>query len=113
MRWNSYALRLCVITFVGLFVQPSNVTAAVINVNCPVDNLSAAINAAVPGDTIIITGNCAENIFIGIDFLTLTGNMATDGVDVTAPLRFGTPNRRSLCLRIWGSKSKWCRDGKL
>ena len=81
MRWNSYALRLCVITFVGLFVQPSNVTAAVINVNCPVDNLSAAINAAVPGDTIIITGNCAENIFIGIDFLTLTGNSATDGVD--------------------------------
>lgn len=76
------------LAFIGLFVQPSNVTAAVINVACPgVPNvLQTAINVAAPGDTIIITGNCAENVFIGIDFLTLTGSTAGDGVDGTVTM---------------------------
>ncbi len=43
-------------------------------VNCPGNNLQAAINAASPGATITVTGTCNENITIPWDKTSLTLN---------------------------------------
>ena len=80
MNSKFWLSRLSVFAVVGLFVQPGAAMAA--NVDCNAGgNLQSAINGAVPNELIVITGNCAENVFIRTDGLSFTGATPADGVD--------------------------------
>ena len=46
------------------FIFSAPAGAAVINVNCPADNLQTALDNAQPGDTISITGTCIRDVFL-------------------------------------------------
>lgn len=48
----------------GCAFSVSLANAATITVNCPTDSLQAAIDAAVSGDTINVSGTCTENVLI-------------------------------------------------
>ena len=66
--------------FLGLavFAAPSPVVAAIRNVDCTKgETITTALTAAVPGDTIRVTGTCRERITITTDRLTLDGQGST------------------------------------
>src|SRR5688500_2225037 len=66
--------------FLGLavFAAPSPALAAIRNVDCTKgETITAALTAAVPGDTIRVTGTCRERITITTDRLTLDGQGST------------------------------------
>ncbi|MDX1484930.1 MAG: right-handed parallel beta-helix repeat-containing protein [Alphaproteobacteria bacterium] len=72
----------------GLHVAPAR--ALVVDVVCPGggSELQNAIDNAGPGDTLQITGVCAEDVFIGVDELTIRGkNNPTEGVEGNVSIR--------------------------
>jgi len=54
----------CGILPVGLLGLVSVAHAGTINVACPVDSLQAAIEIAQPGDFVMVTGTCNENLLV-------------------------------------------------
>lgn len=48
----------------GSLALGGQVCAGTLTVNCPVDSLQAAVDLALPGDTIQVTGTCTESVLI-------------------------------------------------
>jgi hypothetical protein len=66
--------------FLGLavFAAPGPALAAIINVDCSRgETITRTLTAAVPGDTIRVTGTCRERITITTDRLTIDGQGRT------------------------------------
>jgi parallel beta-helix repeat protein len=53
-----------VVAGIGTLALGGQVAAGTLTVNCPADSLQAAVEAAVPGDTIQVTGTCTESVLI-------------------------------------------------
>jgi hypothetical protein len=88
--------------FLGLtvFVAPGPALAAIRNVDCSKgETITMALNDAVPGDTIRVTGTCRERITITTDRLTLDGQgrATLDGGG-------GTPTELSGLVTIDGAR---------
>ncbi|MCZ6449088.1 MAG: right-handed parallel beta-helix repeat-containing protein [Alphaproteobacteria bacterium] len=83
MKWISFVSRVCLVAVIGLLTTYGKVHAVFIPVACPDASpvLQNAIDAAVPGDVISITGVCVENVLIrNKDDIRLSGATATDGI---------------------------------
>ena len=84
--------------------------AATINVACPVQTLQAAVDSAVAGDTIVVTGACSENVLIRNEKqrLLISGNGASiSGSNPSTP----TLNVRGKGITIQGFIITGGRDG--
>ena len=88
MKRRAYG-RLCGLTIVGfvvLFLPSLGTTAAV---DCAGQSLQTAINAAVNGDTITVTGTCVENVFIREELNRITldggGSAVINGPNTSNP----------------------------
>lgn len=54
----------CVLLLASLGAGMASAQAATISVACPAQTIQAAVDSAQPGDTINVSGSCAENILI-------------------------------------------------
>jgi len=70
-----------------LWLLPSGGEAATIQVDCPSASLQAAVDKAKPGDILLVSGTCNENVFIQAEVQRITldgqGKAIIDGPDTT------------------------------
>ena len=70
-------------------LAPTGSGSKIFNVDCSQIFLQDAVNAAQPGDTILVSGFCAENVLVRNDkvrlFLDGGGTAVIDGFDLTKP----------------------------
>jgi len=68
-----------------LWLLPSGGEAATIQVDCPSASLQAAVDKAKPGDILLVSGTCNENVFIQAEVQRITldgqGKATIDGPD--------------------------------
>lgn len=49
---------------VSVWIPLCGASVEAATVNCPVDTIQAAVDSAVPGETITVTGSCTGNVLI-------------------------------------------------
>jgi nitrous oxidase accessory protein NosD len=76
---------------VSALLFASSAESATITVNCPGQNLQAAINSANSGDTIKVTGTCTENVSV-TKMLTLDGQGSAILTAASGTVIFLSPN---------------------
>lgn len=78
----------------SIWLLPSMGSAATVSVDCSSASLQAAIDKANPGDTILVSGTCNENLRIPEQFAKIT----LDGAKAAA-VNGPDPNRHSIEVR--------------
>jgi parallel beta-helix repeat protein len=71
----AFAIRSLIVIAVFHWIMSSVGEAATIEVDCSSASLQAAVDTAKPGDTLLVSGTCKENVVVhtGIDRITLDG----------------------------------------
>jgi nitrous oxidase accessory protein NosD len=95
------AWRLCSSAVLMLFTLPA--AAATITVNCPGQNLQAAIDGANAGDTINVTGTCSGNINV-TKMLTLDGQNSATLTAASGTVIYLSPNSRLKRFTVKGGQ---------